>query len=521
MLTTALIAAVLFSSLVNAKKSPFGPKTLLQELTFEFQNGPYDGANRYTSFVASRRFVRSQTPVTVRWALVFLIPYHDVRAGCKPQRLSFFATNDSIPAALCSDPLAMKLIEDYTTNYFYRQEFPAEGYLLTQYLTSLGLTPLSKSMDMNTPNGWGNMFGKRIHNYFKNDGWNVAGKPKEDFAHPFFDNTGYMPKNAAGVPEKKMKYPLRWQPLTQTDMRGNFFIQKHVTPNIGLTAKPLLMTRSELLSRKTKGPYRYPNRRKIHPLDRKQILREARKTFYRSARLTKQKMQEAFFWDVKFYSTGLVSNYYCRQFVGQGFVKFEDVFDCIFSLGIAEGLAMHDATILAWHEKRRHDAARPQTLIRQVFSKKKRFWAFRGFGKGYGSVKAVEWEPLIPPQPHSEYPSGSAMLCTANFEAQDLGIRELLGLGKNGTVPPFVLKGPHTAVPGATYLMDDVHFTFKNPQQMARRCGMSRLWAGVHFSQSVMDGFKAAKGIGTAAHEFVSDLRHGKVPKHCRHCLAK
>lgn len=48
MLNAALTAAVvcLLLSLVRSEKSPLGPKTLLQELTFEFLNGPHDGANR-------------------------------------------------------------------------------------------------------------------------------------------------------------------------------------------------------------------------------------------------------------------------------------------------------------------------------------------------------------------------------------------------------------------------------------------------------------------------------------------
>lgn len=186
---------------------------------------------------------------------------------------------------------------------------------------------------------------------------------------------------------------------------------------------------------------------------------------------------------------------------------------------MAEGLAMHDATILAWHEKRRHDVARPQTLIRQVFGGKRRFRAFRGFGRGYGSVRAVDWEPLVAPQPYSEYPSGSAMLCKANFEAQELGIREVLGLGENGKIPPLIMNAPHTAVPGGP-LLDRVNFKFKDPRQMARRCGMNRLLAGVHFSQSVEDGFSATKGIGKVAHEFVHDSRHGRVPNYCPTCIS-
>lgn len=520
-LTLLLVLSLATSQSIVTLNPTSGPKTLEEELTFEPLNGPLNGFNRYTSFISSRNIVRAQTPILVRWGLMFLIPYHDVQAACDPRRLSFFATNDTMDAHLCSHPLSRKVIIDYATAYIYRHQYPVEGYRLTKYLMSLGLTPLSKSNNMSTANGFANFLGRRTYNYFKNDGWNVLGAPRDDFGQPFYDRTGYKPVNAAGVPEKKLKYPLRWQPLTQTDKLGNFFVQKHVSPHIGLTAKPLLMPREELLKRKTKGPYRYPNRRKLHPMDRKQILRESRRLFSLSSRLTVPKIQETFFWDNKYFSTGSTSYYYCLQFVRQGIVKPEDVSDCLLNVGLSENLAMHDATILTWHEKRRHDSARPQTIIRHLFSRKKCVFTFRGFGRGYGRVRAVEWEPLIPPQPHSEYPSGSAMLCTANFEAQDLTIREFLKLDKNATIPPLDMRNfPPTAVPNSPTL-DRINFFFNTPAQMGRRCAKSRLWAGVHFSQSVRDGAKAVKGIGTIAHNFVHDLSQGRVPKYCSHCLNK
>lgn len=504
--------------MVTAQSPSIGPRALLEEMKFEVNYGPNDGFNRFSSILMPKRIIQAQTPIVVRWAVVFLVPQHDVYAGCNPQRLSFFATNDTIPEHLCTNPLSIRLIENYAINYVYRKQYPIMGKRFTQYLISLGLDPLSTSTDLNTPSGWANLFGARIHKYFKNDGWNPLGAHRKDFGLSYADSTGYRPKNAPGVPVKKLKYPLRWQPLRQTDFIGNFFTQEHVTPHIGRTAKPLLMPRKELFKKKTEGPYRYPNRRHIHPVDRKLILREARDLFRRSARLSTKRIQEAFFWDVKFFSTGLTGTYYLQQFLQRGLIKGDNATDLGNRLNLVEGLAMHDATILAWHEKRRHDAARPQTLIRHAFGPDKKFKAFRGFGRGFGTVRAVEWEPLIPAQPHSEYPSGSAMLCTANYEALDLGLRDILGLNKNDTVPPLILKRPHTAVPGPP-LLDDVSFTFKDPQQMAYRCGMSRLWAGVHFSKSIKDGFSAAKGIGTVAHKFVDDLRHGRVPKYCPHCL--
>lgn len=520
-ISSVMLRATLFCLLIclgSSQTAPLGPETLLQELSFQFYYGPLDGYNRFTSFMVPRVFATTHTPITVRWSVLFMISYHDVHAGCNPSRLSFFGTNDTIPSEICNHPLGKTLIPVYAVNYIYRKQYPVLGLRLTQYLVSLGLTPLSKSNDLNTFNGWGNVFGGRVHNYFKEDGWNALGAPRKDFKNPYYDRTGYEPKNPAGVPEKHLKYPLRWQPLIQTNKLGSFFIQQHVTPHLGRTAKPLLTPREALFKRRTKGPYRFPNRRTIHRMDRRQIIREARKLFAISAGLTIRQIQEAFFWDVKLYSTGMTSFLYTAQFVRQGLIKPQQAADTFASWAIAEAVAMHDATILAWHEKRRHDIARPQTLIRRIFKHGKQFQSFRGFGRGYGRVHAVEWESLIPSQPHSEYPSGSAMLCTANYETLDLDIREFLHIGQNETVPPLVISAPPNAVYTAP-LLNDVNFTFNGPSDMARRCGRSRLWAGVHFSQSVYDGAKAAKGIGRMSHDFFRDLRNGKVPKHCRHCL--
>lgn len=513
----AAAALLLFSS-VNSDRVTHGPKTLEEDIQTEFVFGRYDGLNRFSSLLTPAGPRYAQTPISVRWGLLVAILMSDVRSGCHANALSFFGTNDKFPERFCKETLSKLLILSYSFNYIYRRQFPIDGDRFTRYLMSLGLTPLSKSADMNTLIGIGNILGARTHNFSKNDGWNVYGHPSD---LPYADRTGYKPINPPGVPENKLRYPLRWQPLTQTDLYGNFFVQKHVTPHIGLTAKPILMPLDELTKRRTKGPYRHPNRRTMHPVDRKIIFREAKKTFALSNRLTRQKIQEAFFWDNKPRSSGFISFYYCGQFYAQGFLSSADeAFDCVLHFALHEAIATYDATILAWHEKRRHDIARPQTLIRQIFQKGKWVHAYRGIGRGFGIVDARKWEPLIPAQPHSEYPSGSAMICSAVFESQELGIRSFLRLGKNESIPPLVLRGPSTIVARSPFL-DNVNFTFNSPRQMAKRCGQSRLWAGVHFSASVRDGSRVVKGIGKMAYDFVNDLENGKVPKNCRHCLTQ
>nr|WNY22659.1 TS-3 [Laurencia subopposita] len=363
------VLLLLLSTLILAEPVVEGPKTLLDEIQPELIYGPIAGSNRHSSYMIPNNLVHSQVPFVVRWGLIYGVHRHEVKAACNSQMLSFFGTNDTMPSHLCNDPLKKRLVEIYTINYVYRREFPSIGVRSTQYLMSIGLTPLSKSTDRNTGVGYANFLGARIVAYFKNDGWNSRGHPRINYGRPFSDRTGYKPVNDPGIPESKLRYPLRWQPLIQTDLLGNFYTQHHVVPQIGITAKPFLMPRHELLKRKTKGPYRYPSRRWIHRVDRKNILRQAHKLFSISARLTRSKIQEAFWWDNKVYSVGPISAFYVAQMVQQGLIPFEKIADIIVTLAIAEGLAMHDAMVLAWHEKRRHDLARPQTLIRRLFRK--------------------------------------------------------------------------------------------------------------------------------------------------------
>lgn len=489
--------------------------TMLEDLNIDFFNGPNEGLSVPTTFIFPHRMIRAQTPFAVRYGLIGSVNFHEHRAACNPKMLSFFGYNDTMPAYLCDDLLNFVKVRIYIVNHVYKNQYPSFSFRVVQYLLSVGMDPLSNSMDLTTAVGWGNYLGARVVRYFKNDGWNSLGDPNQDYGKLFQDNTGYKPVNDPSLPEKKLKFPLRWQPLTHTDYVGNFFQQKHVTPNIGLTGKTILMPRKQLLKRRAKGPYRYPNRRVMHRSDRRKIMREARKTFSISSRLSKEKIKEAHFWDNKFLSTGWLSTVYLKRLIADGYVDVKDFLNTRVSFLLPEAIAMHDAMILAWHEKRRHDLARPQTLIRQIFGKKKRVRAFRGPGRGYGMVKAVEWEPLIPAQPHSEYPSGSAALCWANFEATELTIRDIMG--KNATIPPIQYVAPLSGAPGSPFI-DRLNFTFKSPRDMARRCAKSRLWAGVHFTPAIVDGARLTRGLGKMAHEYVKDLENGRIPKYCQHC---
>lgn len=70
---------------------------------------------------------------------------------------------------------------------------------------------------------------------------------------------------------------------------------------------------------------------------------------------------------------------------------------------LREAIAQYDASHLAWREKTNHDLARPKTLIYRLRANVY-VRAYKISEQRAGFVEDFEWEPLIPIQPHAEYP---------------------------------------------------------------------------------------------------------------------
>lgn len=499
----AICFLVLLGSALSQNST--GPKDLLDTLTPAFQplNAAANALFPLSSFL-------TQTPIVVRYILLVLSSGHEVFAACNPVTLSFFGTKDPISKKLC-DPLSKIIIISLMSYRVLASEYPLEARVYAQFLVSVGINPFSKSTDTNTKAGWANEKAERLIAYFRTDGWNSKGDAsKKDFLQPFQDSSNYRPKNAAGRSVRKLRFPLRWQPLTSAvDLRGEYGIQVHVVPHLGIKAKPLALSREDFAQRKVDSPYTSPNRRdSLSKADLKQSKKLIRKLLNESQHLNREKVAIAWWWENKAVSLGSFLPIY-QMSLGYG----DDVLNRFL---LSELITQHDAVLVAWKEKRRHDLVRPTTLIRRLLAGKK-IRAWRGMEKGVGMVKAEEWEPLVPVQPHSEYPSASAVLCTSTMEHLRICLEQFLG--GNGTIPKF--KARTTAgFPEGNPSLDAIDIEFETPEDAARSCGESRLYSGVHFEPSVSAGDKLARGIGQAAFEHVSDLYAGKVPKNCERCIS-
>ncbi|CDF40781.1 PAP2-like haloperoxidase [Chondrus crispus] len=497
---------LLFSHCVNAQ-APEEP-TLLQNLTIDFTP-----LNEYANVLFPVDVVSMETPIAIRYVLVFTIPFYEVFAACDSKALGFLGKRNVILPHLC-EPLSIAKTTAFLMSRLYRSQFPLEGRNLEAFLIRQGLDPTSDSTDPTTEIGIANAMAVDLVAYLETDGWNSLGDLSRDhFRQQYSDYTGFKPQNHAELDVSRLRRPLRWQlrrplrwqPLKQeADRRGRFTSQVHVVPHIG-RAKPLVLSREEFLSRTSESPYASADRKKtIGAKDKRTMRRLLREVLKLNRDLTKEQIAQAHWWDNKFLSLGSFITFY------QGVYGFNNADAAV--LGLGEVMAQHDSVMLAWKEKLRHDLVRPPTMLRRLFEGKK-IRAFKSLDEGVGLVRAEEWEPIVPIQPHSEYPSASALICQASLDHLHAALTNFIKV--NGTIAAYetdivpFLRSP---------LTENVKVKYETLQAAALTCGKSRLYAGVHFSPSVDVGFKLGQGIGAVAQKHIQDLWEGRIPENCERC---
>ena len=78
---------------------------------------------------------------------------------------------------------------------------------------------------------------------------------------------------------------------------------------------------------------------------------------------------------------------------------------------------MYDAILLVWKGKIVHNAVRPTNVVHKPFGDEViDTYAGSFMVMGSAELKAKEWQPFVRSMPHSEFPSGSACVCTAFAE---------------------------------------------------------------------------------------------------------
>jgi hypothetical protein len=152
-----------------------------------------------------------------------------------------------------------------------------------------------------------------------------------------------------------------------------------------------------------------------------------------------------------------------------------------------------------------HDAVRPFSAIRMLY-KNQRVRAWGGPGKGtVNDMPGEEWLSYLNVADHPEYPSGSAAFCGAHTQAA----RRFLGddnLGWNITYAPGSSVIEPGVTPAAPFVLSLPTWT-----DFEDRCGISRMYAGVHFRSAVRPAQLLGREVGDIAYEFVKAHIDGTI----------
>ena len=377
---------------------------------------------------------------------------------------------------------------------------------------AVGLDPNDHSTDVSTPVGVGNVTGAAVVAAREHDGMNQLGDEDGSlyFQRPYSDYTGYAPVNSA----EQLNNARRWQPDTLTNGSGIFFSQQFVTPQLGVTQPFSYDTVTRMAPKPTKS---YAVNPSGNPHPRPQYIAQANEVLAVQAALSDREKLVAEFFDNKIISLGfstLAATFYHSLSLEQ-FVQLDYLVN----------VASFDTAITIWHNKRHYDAVRPFTAIGVIYGEDT-VTAWGGPGQGIvDDVKGNNWRPYLQSANHPEYPSASASFCRAHATATKLYLEDEVGLSPADAndlsfwVPGFL--PPDFEVldkqPGSSIIEPDVTpaapiaLGWTTWDDFAYECGMSRLWAGVHFFDSIPAGQDIGDPIGTEAYDWLKSYIDGTV----------
>lgn len=338
----------------------------------------------------------------------------------------------------------------------FGHKLPAEHKgIFRELMCQSGYDPENKCMDINKPEGIGNLFGKIILEQRIGDGANQYANLKMP---RWSDYTGYQPQN-------------------KTDKNNK---HKFVLPHWGLVNSFSL-------------PFNWQYR-PSSPFVKEQpeFKAQAKEILDISAALTDEQKIIASYWDDP-RGTYTTAGHWCEiaQFVAQREYYRNSM--CI-KLFFVLSNALLDASIAAWECKHFYNSVRPITAIRELFS---------GFGvhawagpcKGTETMKGEQWMPYIKTPNTPEYISAHSCLSRAaaiilkNFTGNDaFGGRTTIKMGSSNIEA------------GVTPCMDMV-LEWPTYSAAAEQAGLSCIYGGTHFSKGTDEGHKLGLKVAVGAWE--------------------
>ena len=349
---------------------------------------------------------------------------------------------------------------------------PENKNLFRDFMCELDYDPEDTSLDIEEPEGIGNLVAKLVIEYRRGDGSNPIGTLH---APAWSDYTGYQPVN---TPDKVHDLN-HWQPQ-YTQSSGARSAQQFLVPHWGLVKAFALTDNGQF---QPDEPYR-----KYQP----EFKQQAQEVLDYSAELTDVQKIQAEYW-ADGLGTYTPPGHWCEiaQFVASK-KKYNGV-RCI-KLFFALSNALLDAAIACWESKRHYDYVRPITAIRELF-KGKDIAAWGGPRKGTKTIKGEQWQPYLPTPPFPEYVSGHSTFSSAGAVVlrcftgrDDFDGCSIHRKGSSQIEPGFT---PH----------QEITLSWPTFTAAAEEAGMSRLYGGIHFRQANENGQQLGREVGQCAWE--------------------
>jgi len=323
-----------------------------------------------------------EAPVQFRFAQIHGSRIYNVAAKYHPIALDIWG-KDTHRICQDGDNEYLNLHEEIALAYaFYYssiEAIPQCEEILKPVFESMGLSASlldGSDPDPSTPWGLAKITIDEYAASVVNDGWNADGKldaefnplPYSDFSIQGQNGVVYNPYV---VEAKRNNDNWPWQPLVDSDGRGFFSKQEHVTPFIGYTGRLYGMDEDHYQSF-TAPPPKYN-----YEVEAEELLERTR--IMASSDLQKMKIE---YYNSKFTS---ILPLQINWSIASGASEFEFWFNDMVLVN-----TMYDAILLVWKEKIAHNAVRPTTVVHRLFGDEV-FDTYAGPFMGSNMIKAEEW----------------------------------------------------------------------------------------------------------------------------------
>lgn len=278
--------------------------------------------------------------------------------------------------------------------------FPEDLDYVHELAKARGIDVSVTSTDPSTPAGIGNAAAAAQLAYRHADGANQDGKAKGSKGTPYSDYTGYAPTRG---PDEEQD-PDRWKniPFAYPDGRPGHFYPEPLTPH---------WRHVKTIGYSDPEPYRTPGPPKASD---PRMRAEVEECIEANGSLTLEQKAVVELMRDGPRSTGQSGHW--LRFALDVSRRDKQTLDQDVKLFFAIGAMAHDAFVMCWEEKYRHDSSRPYWYVRH-FYKGQKIMAYAGPCEGFAELAAEEWHPYSPASfvtpPFPGYPSGHATVSGA------------------------------------------------------------------------------------------------------------